>query len=568
MFNPNKQPKTDPPQEVIAKRFIKKLESESSLDFLAKVFSDLPELEMYLVGGIVRDTLIEHPTSKDYDFIARNVPIEKLIKTLKKYGSVNLVGQNFGVLKFVPWDSTLEEPIDIALPRQDFSDNTGGYRDFQAQSDDNLPVEDDLSRRDLTINAIAYQLQTNQIIDPFNGQQDLKDGIVRSVGKPEDRFQEDYSRMLRAIRFAGRFNFTIENKTYASIKKLMPHINDERETTIVRSIERKLIMATSPTEKKKLQTKLDKQKAKNPNETMMERVVPMETIAKELLKSFSENPTRALQLWDDSGAFEQILPEVLTMKNCEQPPEFHAEGDVWQHTKLMIEKINSPEFKAQFPNAKISGEFALSVLLHDIGKPPTKKTPEHDGSDRIRFNGHNTEGAKIARGIGNRLKLSTEQLAMLDFLITEHMFLMSTNDISVISNNKIAKRFIDNPNSPELLMLFYLDSLCSLRPDGTSPMKNFQETLKKIEEIKTIRANQPISIINGKEIIDLLESKSGALIGIVKQIISELSDKGEINNIDDAIEFVKKHKKLLLEYSDKIDKNSKDKAIEEIMKQI
>ena len=147
-------------EELIQKRFQRKIEAEKSLNFLDALFHELPELEMYLVGGIVRDTLIsEDVKSKDYDFIARGVEPKRLQEALGKLGKVIVAGKRFGVIKFYPKGSTLQEPIDIAYPRTEHSTGAGGKRTFKVQSNHLMKVEDDLSRRDLTFNAIAWDIK-------------------------------------------------------------------------------------------------------------------------------------------------------------------------------------------------------------------------------------------------------------------------------------------------------------------------------------------------------------------------------------------------------------------------
>jgi len=388
----------------------------------------------------------------------------------------------------------------------------------------------------LTINALAYDLKNKTIIDEFGGMQDLEDKIIRAVGQPEDRFQEDYSRMLRAIRFACRFDFDIEKNTWQAIQKLMTNIN---------------------------KTRINEKNKK-------EYIVPRETISKELLKTFKANPAKAMELLDQSGAFKQLMPEVLKMKGCEQPIDFHSEGDVWQHTKMMLEKIKSTEFKNQFPNTRISGEFVLGCLLHDAGKPESRQVVDND----VNFHGHDKKSVEIAKKIGRRLNLSNDQKEKITFMAQHHMFLMMVENIFKVSPNKVASRFIDSPHSKDLLMLFYLDSASSVRPDGSLPMKNFHDTLKRIKEIKEIRANQPKKIISGKKIIQTLEINPGPFIGIIIQTISELADQGKINNAKQAENFIKKNKKLLNSYQEKIAKMSKittvkkDKLVTEILNKL
>ncbi|NQT49584.1 hypothetical protein HQ571_02725 [Candidatus Kuenenbacteria bacterium] len=559
MFDPNK-PQTDPPKEEstspeLVERFSNKLKKEKSLDFMGELFKELPDLEFYLVGGMVRDTIIKHPTSKDYDFIARGVPIKKLVSALKKMGQVDFVGRNFGVLKFTPKDSTLKEAIDIALPRTELAEGTGGYRDVETKSDHKLPVEEDLARRDLTINAIAWNVAKQELVDPYNGQQDLENKTIRAVGKPEDRFQEDYSRMLRAVRFSCRFGFEIEPETWKAIQDLMSHINDQHEITIVESLERQLSLATEEQSIKKLGEKTEQQKKKDPDATKLEFVVPRETISTEILKSLKENPARALELLDESGALEKLLPETLEMK----------ESDVWEHTKMMLKKINSPEFKKLFKGIEITGEFALGVLLHDISTPQVLQTPKKDGSDRVKSNGHESTGTETAVKIANRLRLSDFQTEKLKFMTKNHMFAMTMSDVFTVGANKFAKRFIDSPHSQDLLMLFYLDLACSVQPDETSPMKKFEDTQKRIEEIKAIREKQPEQIVDGNHVMQTLEIKGGSLLGVILLVLNEFADLGKINHLEDAIKFLEKNKSLLLKYQNTVTGQNREEVADKIL---
>ena len=577
MFNPNKKtivPPNESADTELAERFSNKLEQEKSLKFMDKLFEALPELEMYLVGGMVRDTIIKHPTSKDYDFIARGVPIEKLIAELKKLGRVVYKGRNFGVLIFKPEGSTLAEDIDIALPRTEEAEGTGGYKDVETTSDHTLPVEEDLARRDLTINAIAWNVREKEVIDPFDGQKDLENKTVRAVGEPTERIQEDYSRMLRALRFACRFGYDIEEKTWSAIKDKMSHINDKRELKVTEALERSLNLADKLEVIEKLTADLEKQRKEDPEAKKIEFVTPRETIAKELIKTFKENPARAMKLYDESGAFEMIMPEILDMKGCEQEKQYHSEGDVWEHTKMMMEKIGSPEFRKYFKGKHISGEFALGVLLHDVGKPGKRKVVMKDSKESAQFHGHDKESADIAEKLALELNLSAEQKERLMFMATNHMFAMSAKDVNDISASKFANKFIDSPYSQDLLMLFYLDSNSSIRPDGTPPMENFEATYERIKKIKEIRANQPKKILNGNKVFPIFNikpneiKKLGPFTGMVMGVVGEKANQGIINNEEEAVAYIEKHKSTFEKYKDKVNGDNRSEITEKLVKKL
>ena len=568
MFDPNQPPN---PEQDLSEKFTQKIEAEQSLEFLNELQETFPELEIYLVGGLVRDTIIDHPSPKDYDFIARGVSPEDLISKLNELGRCDLTGRNFGVIKFRPNNCTFEgdeQFIDIAFPRKDQSEGTGGYKDFKAQVDPHLTIEDDLARRDFTINALAWDVKNKKLIDEFDGLTDLKAGKIRAVGNPKERFQEDYSRMLRGLRFASKLDFQIDRETWQAITELMPRINDEREILKTKVIERKLALTTTDEAKEKLEEQLQHQIDSNLEETILERVTPIETISKEFLKALQSNPALAMELFDKSGAFEQLMPEVLEMKDCEQPEKFHSEGDVWTHTRLMLQKINSPEFQQQFPDAKITGEFVLGVLLHDIGKPTTQELDESTTPPSIHFYGHAEEGVAITQSIAKKLKLKKEDAEKLTFLTKNHMFGMTTPDVNQIGANKFARKFIDSPHSQDLLMLFYLDSLCSIKPDGSSPMKNINDTLQRVEEIKEIRANQPQKIVDGSQVIKILETKTGPFIGCIILLLSELKDRGVINSSEQAKKFLSDFKSILKTFESKITPSNREEMVVTIISEL
>lgn len=226
----------------------------------------LPGSRWYVVGGAVRDAMLRRPIT-DVDVLVTGVAPDKLTRFLEARGAVDFVGRTFGVFKFTPDEDG--GAIDIALPRRERPTGTGGYRDVAAFSDPALPIEEDLARRDFTVNAMAWEAADETIVDPFGGREDLSRRTIRAVGDPATRFAEDYTRMLRALRFAAQLGFAIEPGTWTALKRLMPHLNDAR---------------------------------------LGERLVPYELVARELLKSLEAQPKLAARLWHDSGAFGKLLP--------------------------------------------------------------------------------------------------------------------------------------------------------------------------------------------------------------------------------------------------------------------
>ncbi len=485
-----------------------------------KINQEFPDSEIFLVGGGVRDLLLTK-SCKDYDLLVRGVPARKLEKFLKTLGKVNLVGKNFGIFKFQI--TNIKYQIDIALPRTEYSlGKTGAYRDFKIQTNYKLKIEDDLSRRDFTVNAIAYNILKNKIIDPFAGQQDLKKKLIRAVGKPEERLKEDYSRMLRAIRFTCQLNFPakggsssawkIEAKTWMAVKKLSKNINKKSDDDFV---------------------------------------VPRETIAKELLKAFYHKPLKALELFDQAGLIKHLMPELLKMKKCPQPPNWHTEGDVWQHTVLCLKNLDSTKYKRKFPDQP-SINLIMALLFHDLGKPYTIQTPKQDGTDRIRFNDHDQVGAKKTKEICSRLKLSAHKDENIDcdcddlaWLVRSHMLTVH-GKIDQIKNTTLEKYFFSDKPGADLLQLIFIDAISTIPRQGEIYVNHYNQLNKRLQALsrlqKTPKKILPKLLIDGNEIMKLLKIKPGPRVGQVMELLREEQLKKKIKTKKQAREFVKRIK--------------------------
>jgi poly(A) polymerase len=308
--------------------------------------------QAWLVGGCVRD-LVLGPEPKDYDISTDATPDE----LLKIFPKAQLVGAQFGVI--------LVDAVEVATFRSDHSYQDGRHPTGVTFEKD---PRQDVLRRDFTINALLLDpaflasstSPASQVVDYVGGLNDLRNHIVRAIGDPAQRFEEDHLRMLRAIRFAARFGFEIEPVTMAAIQKMHQRIA---------------------------------------------RVAP-ERVRDELIRILTEGGARrGFELLDASGLLNDVLPEVAAMKGVRQPPEFHPEGDVWTHTLIMLEGLQSP-----------TPALALGVLLHDVGKPGTFRI-----ADRIRFDGHVELGERIARDILTRLRFSNADIEQVVALVANHM---------------------------------------------------------------------------------------------------------------------------------------------------
>jgi len=304
--------------------------------------------EAYLVGGSVRDLLLG-AKPKDFD-VATDARPDRIMSLFPNSGRV---GAHFGVVLV----RDVFSQVEVATFRSD-NESTDGRRPDSVHFE-NDPRQDVL-RRDFTINGLLMDPDTGHIIDFVGGQADLERRVVRAIGDPELRFREDHLRLLRAVRFAARLQFTIDPPTFAAI---------ERDHALVRS-------------------------------------VSAERVRDELVRILTEGGARrGFELLDESGMLADILPEVAAMKGVAQPPEYHPEGDVWVHTLMLLEGLRHPTVA-----------LALGALLHDVGKPPTFRVAE-----RIRFDGHVEEGVRIAHTILNRLRFSNDEMERVEALVANHM---------------------------------------------------------------------------------------------------------------------------------------------------
>jgi tRNA nucleotidyltransferase/poly(A) polymerase len=472
-------------------------------------FKTFPKGEIFVVGGAVRDILMNRDKVGDLDIVARNVKANDLKKFLNQYGKVSLVGKTFGVFKFKPKEGKQNNFVDFALPRTEHALGTGGYRDFDVQSDPELPLREDLKRRDFTINSLAWCIKRKKLIDEFGGLNDLRAGIIRTVGKPKERFSEDYSRILRAIRFATELDFEIESQTWQAVKKMMRDINKKKNGKFI---------------------------------------VPRETIAKEFLKSFYADPLTAFGWWDSSTAFGYLIPEISELKRCKQPKEFHSEGNAWKHIELALDILRSDKFKKEFGDDKPSLYTALGVLFHDIAKPKTIK-PKSKKRAHIGFPGHAATGAKMTREIIKRLKLESYKNIGIDietkklcWLVGEHMTILA-NDPKNARHTQIEKYFLqkDFPKN-YLLQICYCDIHGSIT--GTDLVNLYKiHYLAYKNRIGRLEARFPKGlprpILDGNEIMKILKIKPGPKVAEIMDMLREAQLAGNIKNTKEAEDFIK-----------------------------
>lgn len=303
--------------------------------------------QVYFVGGCVRDRLLGLPI-QDYDLSTDATPAQ--LRAL--FPDSQAVGAHFGVL--------LVDGVQTATFRSDHSYRDGRHPEHvQFETDPRADVQ----RRDFTVNGLLEDPETGAVLDYVGGADDLRNRVIRAIGDPARRFEEDHLRMLRAVRFAARLGFEIEKGTLVAMRSAAAAIS-----------------RTSP-----------------------------ERIRDEISRILTEGGARhGFELLSETGLLHYLLPEVEAMQGVPQPPQFHPEGDVWTHTLMLLENLQNPTLT-----------LALGALLHDVGKPPTFRVAE-----RIRFDGHAAAGAQIAEKILRRLRYSTEETRQVVALVENHLRFM------------------------------------------------------------------------------------------------------------------------------------------------
>jgi poly(A) polymerase len=357
--------------------------------------------QAYFVGGCVRDLLLGREP-KDYDIATDATPQ----RVMSIFPETYAVGAQFGVVLVpLPAEERIEkvegaavshpDAVEVATFRSDIGYSDGRHPDEVRFSQD---PKEDVARRDFTINGMLLDPVSGEVLDFVGGRKDLDEGTVRAIGDPEHRFAEDKLRMLRAVRFAARFHYTVEAGTFSAIQKLANEIN----------------------------------------------AVSRERVRDELTRMLTEgHARRAFLLLDECGLLREVLPEISAMKGVQQPAQFHPEGDVFVHTLLLLENLPQP-----CPPA-----LAWGALLHDVGKPPTFRM----APDRIRFDGHVEVGVKMAEEICQRLRFSGDDTVQVLALVDNHMRFGQATRMS----ESTLKKFLRMPHFEEHLALHRADSLAS-----------------------------------------------------------------------------------------------------------
>jgi poly(A) polymerase len=412
--------------------------------------------EALYAGGCVRDRLLgAEPHDYDVATSARPEQVEALFPRTVP------VGAQFGVILVLEGDAEIQ----VATFRGDGAYHDGRHPESVHYTD----AKGDALRRDFTINGLFYDPLKNEVLDFVQGRNDLEKNLIRAIGNPEERFSEDKLRLLRAIRFATTLGFTIDPETWSAILKWAPEIH----------------------------------------------AVSAERIRDEFCKILlSPNRLHGFDLLDQSGLLRMILPEMEQLKGCDQPADFHPEGDVFVHTRLMLSLL--PE--------KVSLPLVLSVLFHDLGKPATRVVDE---TGRIRFNGHEGVSAEISLRIMQRLRFSNE---VIDAVLPAVRLHMSFKDVP---NMRIAtlKRMMARPTFDDELELHRVDCLGS-----HGMLDNHALLIAKREEFSQ-EPLIPSPLLTGDDLITL-GWKPGPKFAEILQSVQTLQLEGKLTSRDEALRWV------------------------------
>jgi poly(A) polymerase len=412
----------------------------------------------YFAGGCVRDELLGHPPH-DYDIATSAKPAE----VQQLFAHTQAVGAHFGVILVMEHGRAFE----VATFRSDHEYIDGRRPEMVTFS----TPQEDAQRRDFTINGMFHDPVADKFIDFVGGRADLDSKILRAIGDPAARFREDKLRLLRAVRFAARFDYAIEPATWEAIRAHAADI----------------------------------------------RAVSAERIREELVKILAHpNRVRGFDLLDQSGLMKEFLPEIEALKGCEQPPQFHPEGDVFVHTRAML---------ALLP-ADAPATLVLSVLFHDIGKPPTFRYHAHE--DRIRFSGHDRVGAEMTQRVMERLRFSRAETDLVVEAVRQHMVF---KDVQNMRTAKL-KRFMAREGFAEEMELHRVDCQSS-----HGALDNYDFLQAKAKEF----AKEPLippPLVTGRDLI-ALGGKPGPHFGPILEAVQTAQLEGALTTTEQALAWIK-----------------------------
>jgi tRNA nucleotidyltransferase (CCA-adding enzyme) len=429
-----------------------------------------------IVGGWVRDRL-RGRASKDLDIEVFGLTQDRLVELLSPLGRVETVGQSFPVYKLVP-PGGIHGEIDVALPRRE-SKKGRGHKGFDVRGDPSMSIADAARRRDFTINAISWDPLTDQYEDPFEGRADLERRRLRAVDPRT--FSDDSLRVLRAVQFAARFDFTLDEATAALCRSL--RLDDLPSERIWGEVEKLLLEA--------------------------------------------EQPSIGFRLAMDLGVIERVLPELLPLVGCEQEPEWHPEGDVWTHTLMVIDKAR--ELNNDLDRAR-RVSVMLGAVCHDLGKPST--TARIDG--RIRSLDHEQAGVEPALSLLDRLNVHSidgfDVRGQVVGLVAHHLKPGAFRKAANVTDGAF-RRLAQKVDLELLARLARADCLGRTGDFDCSAMDWFIERARALG----VEHRPPAPLLLGRHLL-VLGLTPGPRVGeILKQVYEKQLD-GEVASVERAIE--------------------------------
>jgi len=413
--------------------------------------------EALLAGGCVRDLLLGRQP-KDYDVATSARPDD----VADLFDRVLMVGRQFGVCLVLLDGGACE----VATFRRDAEYSDGRHPDGV----EFCGVEEDARRRDFTINALYWDVTNGDVLDFVGGRDDLERGVLRAVGVPQDRFAEDHLRLMRAVRFAARLRLDVDAATRQALCE-MAHLSVQ---------------------------------------------VSAERLGQELRFILTDEcPALGLRLMDEWGILAHVLPEVEATKGCEQPVNYHPEGDVFVHSLLAVEKLG----------ARPAFTLALGTLLHDIGKPRSAL----DRTERAWFPNHDRFGAELALEVCKRLRVTREERERICWLIARHHYFMNGRDMRMST----LKRLFAEPGFEQLAAVHRADALasCGIGPD-------YEYIMASRSEIKP-DAVAPDPLLTGRDLM-ALGMEPGPEMGRVLGLLRDAQLDGLVTDRSGALAFVRK----------------------------
>lgn len=434
--------------------------------------------EAYMAGGAVRE-FVRGMEPSDYDFATDATP-DEITKVFESRGYKTIpTGIEHGTI------TVIIDNISFEVTTYRIDTNCDGRR-CDVKFVRNL--EEDIKRRDFTVNALAMDIDNN-IIDLVDGIGDIYRKLIKAVGDPDKRFQEDYLRILRAIRFYTKLDFTIDPDTYQSIKKLYPNL-----------------------------VKISRERIRDEfNEILL-----------------SKNRIKGILMLYETNIIDIIIPNFSKLAEVQQPLEFHPEGDVFKHTILILEKIEEGD----------SPELILAALLHDYGKMSAYAYDIE--KKRITFNEHDIIGAQEVKEILHNLKYDNDTIERVYYIISNHMKLhqkLSKSTIKRLMLTKTDTGYIYNSVFDDLIKLHRYEMDASLKPTVPKEQKEYRELLKNVVEIKEelkeeLKKQSLKRLITGYDVMEL-GIEPGPIIAEIMEKVEDAQLEGTIKTKEGALKYLK-----------------------------